>query len=235
MSRAILGIVMACCVGRFAEAAPVPPPPKDDDSIPRVTAKLLQHRKIQIELKMTPEQRITFIDRLADIEEEYKKKLMEALQTPNPQPEHYEKVLQEQRAALDKVHTDCVQSLSATQRQRLRQIDWHLRGAAAFADPFVQEKLQFTAEQKKKSEEIVEHIRNDLQRYFEGPHGIAGLYCPKLDLLSLRKDRLKEMERLLSDEQKAAWKRLLGPAPTTFDVDEMWLYLEELADPDDDP
>jgi hypothetical protein len=235
MSRTILSVVVACLFGRLSWAAPVPPPPKTDDPVPRATAKLLQHRKIQIELKMTAEQRITLIDRIAEIEEEYDKKLADVLQMPDFPQELFEKVLKDQRTALHKAYSESVQSLTAPQRRRLRQIDWHLRGAAAFTDPYVQERLQLTAEQKKKAAEIAEQIRGDLQRHFDGLPGADGLTPVKFDLFAIRKDRLKEMERLLSDEQKTAWKRLLGPPPTAFNVDEMWLYIEELEDHDDEP
>ncbi len=233
MSRKILSIVVAGLWGHWLWAAPVPPPPKMDDPVPPTTAKLLQHRKIQIELQMTAEQRIILIDRIADIEEEYDNKLKDLFQIPDFPLELFQKVLKDQHRALEKAYTDSAESLTAVQRWRLRQIDWHLRGAAALTDPLVQEKLQLTAAQKKKTEEIGEQICRDFKRYVERKE-IEGASA-KADLFAVRKDRLKAAERLLTDEQQAAWKRLLGPPPTAFNVDEMWLYIKELESDDEDP
>lgn len=182
---------------------------------------------------MTAEQRIILIDRIADIEEEYDKKLADLFQIPDFPLELFEKVLHEHQTTLERVYTDSVQSLTAAQRQRLRQIDWHLRGAAALTDPLVQEKLQFTAAQKKNAEEIAEHIRGDFKRYVDRRE--IERTSAKVDLFAVRKDRLKAAERWLTDEQRAAWKKLLGPPPTAFNVDEMWLFIQELESDDDEP
>src|SRR5688500_15223872 len=130
-------------------AAPVPPPPRADDSVSPTAVKLLQHRKVQKELKLTAEQRIVILDGLGDLEEEYLKKLEVVSRMPNLPDDTLDTLDKEHRKSIDKMLADAaVKSHNANQRKRLHQLDWRTREAAAFTDPTVEKVLQLTHAQK---------------------------------------------------------------------------------------
>jgi hypothetical protein len=187
------------------------------------TIQLLQHRKVQKELKMTAEQRIAIVDGTADIEEAFDKKMDELDRMPMAPEEAYEKLEKERETALEKLFEGvATKGLSASQRGRLRQIDWHIRGAAAFTDPTVEKKLQLTEEQKKKAADIAERLKVEVRRYL-GNDGAADGTDRKANLFTFRKNRLKEMLEVLTADQKTAWTTMLGDAPTGFVAEEFWL------------
>jgi hypothetical protein len=225
MSRCAIPPLAALLLSVVATAAPVPPQPAPDDSVAATAVQLLQHRKIQKELKMTAEQRIAIVDGLADIEENYDKKLDELGRMPNPPDEAYEKLDKERDKARDKLLADtATKGLSAAQRGRLRQLDWHVRGAAAFTDPQVEKKLQLTDAQKKKAADIAERLQGEVRRFIEN-EGVEDGTNPRTTLFAFRKDRLKEMVAALTADQKTAWTTMRGDAPTGFVADELWLKL----------
>jgi hypothetical protein len=216
--------VMSACA-----AAPVPAEPKADDSVSPSATLLLQHRKIQKELKMTADQRIVIVDGLADIEEEYDKKMEALARKPETTDEEYEKLDQERQKGTEKFLAGAATNLTAAQRARLRQLDLWVRGPAAFTDPQVEKKLLLTDAQKKKATEAVERTKEELKRYFDGL-GNENDDMRKKTLFEFRKARLKELENALTNDQKTAWAALLGDAPSGFVVDELWLKIEEDAE-----
>ncbi len=211
-------------------AAPVPPSPKPDDSVSPSAIQLLQHRKVQKELKMTAEQRIGILDGLADLDEEYEKKLDALSRQPNAAEEQYDKLDKENRKAVDKLLGEtAMKSLSAPQRKRLGQLDWRIRGVGAFADQKVEKLLQLTDAQKKKAAELVERQKGAANSYFDNL-GNEDDAKRKTDLFASRKDFLKQMEDALTADQKTGWAALLGDAATGFAIDDLWLRIEEDAD-----
>jgi hypothetical protein len=211
-------------------AAPVPAAPKPDDSVSASATKLLQHRKIQKELKLSAEQRIVILDGLADIDEEYEKKLIELSRMPNPNEECYDKLDKEQQKQRDKLLTDtATKTLTAAQRTRLQQLDFWLRGPNAFTDPKVEKKLVLTDAQKKKATEVAERMNGQLERFINGDCDEEETKR-RADLFKFRKDRLKEMEDALTADQKTAWTAMLGAAPTGFVIEDLWLKIEEELD-----
>lgn len=210
-------------------AAPVPPQPKADDSLSPSAVLLLQHRKVQKELKMTAEQRVAVSDGLADIDEDHEKKIAALDGKPDAPEEAYDKLNKERQKASEKLLADTAKSLTAAQRARLQQFDWRLRGAAAFTDPRVEKKLQLTDAQKKKAADVAERMKRALSRYLDG-EGDEDDAKRKAELFDFRKARLKEMESVLTADQKTAWGTMLGTAPSGFVVDELWLKIEDEAD-----
>jgi hypothetical protein len=226
MSRRTIPLVFAALLlsGPLG-AAPVPAGgPKPDDSVSPTAVKLLQHRKIQKELKMTAEQRVVIFDGLADLDEEHEKKLDELAKKPDAADADYEKLDKELEKATDKLLASVANDLTAAQRARLRQLDWRLRGPAAFADPQVEKKLQLTDTQKKKAADAAERMKTELNRYVNAETDDEAKQ--KAALLEFRKARLKEMEDMLTADQKTSWTTMLGTAPTGFVVDDFWLKIE---------
>lgn len=236
MSRCAIRVsVVAVLLAAPLCAAPVPPPPADA-AVARSAAQLLRHRKVQKELKMTAEQRLAVLDGLADFEEEYEKKINDVSQMANVPDDTFEKLDAAHRKGIHKLLGDvAAKSLSAAQRKRLRQLDWRIRGAAAFTDPQVQKLLQLTDAQKKKATELTERQQNAADNYFEN-RGNEDDASRKAELLAARKDFLKQMETALTADQKAGWVALAGDAPAGFAADDLWLKIEESADaePSDD-
>jgi hypothetical protein len=231
MSRRAIPLVSALALLLPAPlgAAPVPAGPKADDAVSPTAARLVKQRKIQKELKMSAEQRIAVLDGLADVDEEYEKKLDALAKKPDAPEEESDKLEKEREKAVDKLLEGAAGKLTAAQRARLRQLDLWLRGPAAFADPQVAAKLQLTDAQKKKAAEAVERLKGELDRYLDD----AGDDDPakhKAELFDFRHARLKELEDALTAEQKTAWAALLGAAPTGFAVDDLWLKLAEDGD-----
>ena len=226
--RAILLLAALLAAGPLA-AAPVPAAPKADDSVGASAAKLLVHRKVQKELKLTAEQRLALLDALADLEEDYEKKLNDLARMENAPDDAYDKLDKERQKASDKLLADTAKALPAAQRARLRQLDWRLRGATAFADPQVEKLLQLTDAQKKTAADVATRMKAEVDRYLDGL-GADDDAKRKAELLDFRKARLKEMEGALTADQKAAWGKLLGDPVAGFAVDELWLKIEEEAD-----
>ncbi len=208
-------------------AAPVPPAPKVDDSVSPAAVKLLQHRKVQKELKMTAEQRIVILDGVADLEEEYEKKLDQLSRQPNAAEEAYDKLDREHRKGIDKLLGEsAAKSLNAPQRKRLGQLDWRIRGVGAFTDPKLEKLLQLTDAQKKKAADLVERQKGEVNTYFDNL-GNEDDAKRKTDLFATRKGFLKQMEDLLTADQKTGWAAMLGDAAPGFATDDLWLRIEE--------
>lgn len=231
LRSALLVLSTALALAPVVGAAPVPAGPKGDDAPAASAIKLLEQRKVQKELKMTAEQRIALVDGLADLEEEYEKKIEALVVPPNGGDELFEKLEQDRRKGVEKLLTDAVtKSLTAAQRKRLQQLDWHVRGVAAFADPRVAKALQLTEAQQKKAAELAERQKGAADRFFDNPLNEDDAKR-KTDLFASRKDFQKQMEDALTADQKTGWKALLGDAPAAFDAAQLWLKIEEDSDP----
>lgn len=223
--RASLLAVLVCAP---LAAAPVPVHPKADAAVPESAAKLLGHRKLQKELKMTAEQRIGIVDALADTDEAFAKKFQELAKFPNLPEEAFDKLDREQEAARTKVFVDSAKGLTAAQQTRLRQLDVRVRGVSAFADPAIEKALQLTDAQKKKVRDAVAQVKTALTKYFDDDEGTETEQ--KERLFAFRAERQKDIEGALTKEQKELWLRLLGEKPAALDVNELWLEVEDETD-----
>lgn len=213
------------------DAAPVPPQPKLDDTVSASAIKLLQQRKVQKEIKMSAEQRVAIFDGMADIEEDYEKKITELSKMPNAPEEAFDKLDKDRQKAVEKLLTDAAtKGLNATQRTRLRQLDWRLRGPIVFNDEQIAKKLQLTDAQKKKAADIAERMKGEVDRYFDALGMGNDIDKAKKDLFASRKDRLKEMVDALTADQKTAWTGMLGEDVVGFALDDLWLKVEEEMD-----
>jgi hypothetical protein len=215
-----------------ALAAPVPR--TGDDSVPASAAKLLRHRKVQKELKMTAEQRITLIDALQDIEENHEKQIQVVVKMPNPPGDAFDTLEKDRRNAIEKLSVETAErSLNAGQRTRLRQIDLRLRGMVAFTDARVEKGLQLTDDQKKAAAALAGRLKGMVDQYLDHL-GTDDEEKFKIELLSFRKESVKKFADLFTPDQKDAWKALVGEPVTGFDIEELWLKVIEDEDQDPD-
>lgn len=232
MSRAL--VLAAVLLPAPLAAAPVPVGPKAPDApVPPATARLLKYRKVQKELNMTADQRITLIDALEDAEDDYEKKLVALDKNPDTPDEAYEKLDKERAKAVEKILSGVAdQSLPPARRARLRQLGWRVQGPAAFADASLQKSLQMTAGQKKVAAELLERSESLAGRYLDSL-GDETEDKVKADVVEFRKVEVKKFVEGMTAHQKDAWKALVGDAPAEFDADEMWFRLVE--DEDSEP
>jgi hypothetical protein len=223
MSRTAILFTTAFLLAAPALAAPVPKGPKaEDEAVPFSVAKLLKHRKVQKELKMSAEQRITLVDAMEDLEEEYQKQVTKLDKMPNAPDEAYDKLDTERQKSTEKLYTSTAdKSLTAAQRSRLRQIDWQLRGPAAFADAKVQKALQLSDAEKKAAAELAERLKDHAERYLDiaGDDGEAKV---REEISTFRKDATKKFLDGLTEDQRMTWKAMIGEQVKGFDVEEMW-------------
>ncbi|MDB5309740.1 MAG: hypothetical protein JWO38_3942 [Gemmataceae bacterium] len=227
--RSAVWLVLVVAAG--AAAAPIPAVPKPaDDEMTLPAAKLLRHRKVQKELRLSADQRVAIIDGLADLDEEHGKKLVALLKQPDPPEEALDKLEQEKTAAAEKFfkHT-AMKELTPAQRARLRQIDWQVRGPAAFADPRVEHALRLTDGQKKTVADLVDQLQDKTDRYVDklGNDDSDNL---KEDLLQFRAEAMKKLETALTAKQRDTWKVILGEPAKGLDPTELWLTSTEEAD-----
>lgn len=219
-------LVLVASAG-VAAAAPVPAKP-DDTEVSLPAAKLLRHRKVQKALTLSAGQRIAVIDGLADLDEDYNRRLNALLKRPGATDEALEKLEAERAVATGKFFRRiAAKTLTAEQRTRLRQLDRQLRGPAAAADPAVQAALQLTAAQKKTAAGLAKQLREKANAYLE-KFGNDDADNLKEELLKYRAEAAKTLEAALTADQRAGWKGLLGPPVAGIDPVALWLSeLEE--------
>ena len=221
------GVFLLVASAGMLAAAPVPPKPNDTEvSLP--AAKLLRHRKVQKALNLSAEQRIAVIDGLADLDEDYNRRLNALLKRKDATDEALEKLEGQRDAATGKFFRRIAsKTLTAEQRTRLRQLDRQLRGPAAAADPAVQAALQLTAAQKKTAADLAGQLRLKAIAYLD-KFGHDDADNLKEDLLKFRSAAAKTLDAVLTPDQRAAWKALLGPPVSGIDPVALWLSeLEE--------
>jgi RNA polymerase sigma factor (sigma-70 family) len=127
--------------------------------------------------------------------------------------------------------------LTPAQRQRLREIDLQARGHDAFATPAVAKVLELTANQKEQMEANAKKVEEDIAQAFQNPAavvngavgrgaagggggaggrgnvvgggGFGGVDYEKV-VRDARAEGMKRALAILTDEQKATWKKLVG-------------------------
>lgn len=226
--RVVAGFIF---VVSSALAAPVPVTPKPaDDAVAPSAAKLLKHRKVQKEMKLTAEQRIAILDGIADVDEAIDKKRMALLKQPNPTPDVFEKLEKEHRETNEKLFKDsAAKLLSPVQRTRLRQLHRQVFGPSAFADESVQKFLTLDEKQKKAVEEAAKQLEEKTDAYIAklGNDDSDNL---KEELLKFRQESLKSLTAALTSDQRDIWKSLLGEPVKGFDPVELWFTVIEEDD-----
>ena len=96
--------------------------------------------------------------------------------------------------------------LSPEQGARFEQIQLQRRGAEAFTDPDIQERLHLTVEQKEKIRALRDEVRKELGEILQDRQDVAAR------LATLRREMRERALALLSADQKAIWDRLTGEA-----------------------
>ena len=224
---------LACIliVASAVAAAPVPIPPKaaNDEASP-AAAKLLKNRKVQKELKLSAEQRITIVDGFADIDEAIDKKREKLLKQQNATPDVFDKLEKEHQEAIAKLlKTLPGKLLTAPQRSRLNQIHRQIQGPESFTEPALDKLLAFTETQKTTIAKFQKDLEEKIELYL-GTLGNDDSDNRKEDLLKFRNESLKSLVAGLTMDQREVWKSLLGEPVKGLDALELWFTLLEEAD-----
>jgi hypothetical protein len=99
--------------------------------------------------------------------------------------------------------------LKPEQAKRLRQIELQLRGAQAFNDASVQSELKMTDEQKTSVKTILGDYQKEMAAAMKEAQGgnFQGL---REKMQTLRKESDEKLQGVLKDDQKKAYKEMLG-------------------------
>jgi hypothetical protein len=178
---------------------------------------LIQNGTVQTELKMTDEQ----IERAIAWGRQKSRKMSDALRSQadelqdKPREERAEKAAALRdvlnAAAIDEVG----KLLKPEQIKRLRQIDLQLAGLAGFQRPAVATALKLTTEQRKVIGEIVDTAQKEQQSLLGGTFGPGAQPIENVEVVreavdEIRKKAADKINGKLTDDQKKAWKELLG-------------------------
>jgi hypothetical protein len=107
------------------------------------------------------------------------------------------------------------ESLTAEQQKRFKQIRFHAMGVSAFGEEEVQSALKFSDDQKSKAKTLVEDFNRDSRELMprrDAPGGGGGGNPQEIaeKRAALVKSYTDKVHAMLSDEQKKAWKDLVG-------------------------
>jgi hypothetical protein len=184
----VLAVPALCAADQPAERS-VPSPTT-------VNLILLRQKSVQEDLKIAPELGRKIV--------EFTNKEFEAWQEVQKLNEsEREPKIKELQNANEKF---LAENLSEGQRKRLDQIRWQVTGLMLLTKPEVAKMLNLTEEQQTKFKEMQAEARGQLEQLF-GPGSREGR-TEKLAKLRAEIDR--KVEAILTDEQKAKAKELVG-------------------------
>jgi hypothetical protein len=127
-------------------------------------------------------------------------------------PEREKMLAEHRKNALEKLTKHEQEVLQPEQLNRLRQLRLQQEGGFALGNEYVRKELKITQEQQMKFMAIVQ----DLQKTIEGlikqaqAGGNPEEIRPKV--MQARNDHAKQLEGILTEEQKKHWKEMLGAA-----------------------
>ena len=169
-------------------------------------ARLLTNEGVQKELKLDENQ----ISKANDLAEKAREKMQEArpsLEGLNGQ-ELIEKMQSLSQELNAKIKKDASEFLKADQMTRLTQIDYQNRGPGVFADPDVASKLKVTDDQKAAIRDIMRESMEEMRSIFTNSGGNREEARAKM--IELQKSTKEKAEGKLTDDQKKAWKEMIG-------------------------
>jgi hypothetical protein len=183
-----LAVPALCAADQPAErAAPTPT---------TVNLMLLRQKSVQSDLKIDAELGKKIVD--------FTNKEFEAWkEAQNLGEADRERKIQELRSANEKFLAD---NLSEAQRKRLDQIRWQVTGLQQLNTPEVAKLLNLTAEQQTKFKELRDEARTQLEQIFDPKNRESRTEMLK----KFREETDKKVEAVLTDEQKAKAREMVG-------------------------
>ena len=248
---ALAGVAYRGTAAPVPANAPVPAtdPKANTELLADTDGRLLMNRKVLKDLKCDFEQFDKIMDVLEEANKKASQKAGEAMGQLRinavggpPNIEAIKQQMQEAQEAGEKefrkvAGTVMTDMLTAAQKKRFREIDLQARGHDAFTTPTVVKALEITDKQKQQLEANAKQVEDDVTNAFQRPAGAAGAAGAPGGAVVInsfnstdfekvvREARAEGMKRaltILTDEQKAAWKKLSGepfayplPLPTS--------------------
>jgi hypothetical protein len=166
-------------------------------------AMLLSNTSVQQELKLDEAQ----IDKAKELGTKIREKVTAATQGLEGQ-ERFAKMREMSKELNDESNKIAKEFLKPEQVKRLHQIQRQVQGAQAFTDEHVQNKLKLTDAQKSDIHAIVEAANSEAREIAQGFQSDREGTMAKM--AEHRKATLSKVEGKLTDEQKSAWKGMLG-------------------------
>jgi hypothetical protein len=188
-------------------------------------AQLVNSKTVHQELKVTEEQ----ATKLREWSREFGSKQMERMREAftGGQPDR-ERIAEIQAELSKEAWQQVGDVLKEEQVNRLKQIEVQVAGLQAFALPRVKDALKITDDQQEKIRDIQRSSGKEIMELREefGLKGFGGGFGgPKLDadkqaeydrkLAAINKDAMTQVEGVLTDDQKKAWKELTGASVDT--------------------
>ena len=164
---------------------------------------LLSNASVQQELKLDATQ----IEKAKELSTKLREKVTAATQGLEGQ-ERFAKIREMSKELNTEANTGAKEFLKPEQLKRLHQIHHQVQGAQAFTDEHVQSKLKLTDAQKSDIDSIVQASNTEMRALFQNmqsdPEGT------RTKIHEHRKETLAKVESKLTDEQKTAYKEMLG-------------------------
>jgi hypothetical protein len=167
---------------------------------------LLGNASVQQELKLDTAQ----VEKSKEVADKIREKFAasrESLQSLQGE-ERFKKMQEITKESNEEVNKAIGAFLSKDQIHRLHQIQHQVQGAQAFTDEHVQEKLKLTDTQKSEIAAIATESREKQMAIFRDSQGDREGAMAKSS--ELRKETLSKIESKLTDDQKTAYKEMLG-------------------------
>lgn len=158
---------------------------------------LLRQKSVRDDLKVNDE----FMERVKHYAEQQWKKAQQVGDLPErEQQARFDEMAAENEKFLEK-------NLKPAQRERLEQITLQVAGLIYVNRPAHAEKLKLTADQKQKAMQLQKEARAELEKLIDAKDS-KERHKEIVALWQVNHDRL---EKLLTEAQKATWKKMTGP------------------------
>lgn len=218
--------------------APVPAGQKANDEIPAdAETRLLMNRKVLKDMKCDMDQFDRIMDALEAADKKASQKSNEAMTIKfnagggAPNFEAINQSIREAQEAGEKefrktATTVATDVLTPAQQKRFREIDLQARGHDAFTSPAVVKALDLTAKQKEQLVANAKQVEDDIAAAQQRPGKlVAGAAAGgggnvvingfntvdfEKTIREIRAEGMKRAVAILTDEQKTAWKKLVG-------------------------
>jgi Spy/CpxP family protein refolding chaperone len=186
-----------------------------------VYGMVAQNKDLQAELKVTDEQKAKLEEAMKPINEA-RREMFQGFTPGQPPSEEQQKEMREKMAKMTADTRKAVEGvLTADQTKRLTQINYQFLGVNAFANEDVQKELKLTDGQKEKVKGIADEYAKDNRELMQGGFRFRPGQAPsdedrkKMEETrkkgeALRKDALEKIQEVLTDDQKTAWKGMVG-------------------------